>query len=151
MEAGERWSLCSAYRLSPKPSGDLLSLFLPLGDRATCPQPCHLLPAARLGPLPAGGPRRGGPCPSLPVPLSSLYSLPQPAFGWDRGGYFCICCFLQTTLALCSLRSKWTLRFCSFPDTHPKLPGTRWGADRPVSCRSWDKAEVCWGTELRKP
>lgn len=103
LEAGERWSLCSAYRLSPKPSGDLLSLFLPLGDRATCPQPCHLLPAARLGPLPAGGPRRGGPCPSLPVPLSSLYSLPQPAFGWDRGAYFCICFLFCRQLWLSAL------------------------------------------------
>lgn len=84
------------YWLSPKPSGDLPNLLLPLGNRATRQQPCHLLPLTQpcLHPLLGCGPRQGSQhlclrlCPHSPLSPCSFHSLSQLAFRWDRGGHF---------------------------------------------------------------
>lgn len=93
---GKKWGPCLGYWLFPKPPRDFLRLFLPLGNRATCQHPYHLLPVtvcapARMWALPKE------PMPTcLPVFLSlpcprylspcSCHSLLQLAFS----RYFCI-------------------------------------------------------------
>lgn len=90
---------CLGHWVSPIPAGDPLSLFLPLGNGASCHQPCHLHPAAWVLFVPSARTWRKlisvSPCPwssSLPRPTFLPLSFPSGLWMGQRH-IFCICFF----------------------------------------------------------
>lgn len=162
------WGPCFSYRLSPKPSGDLPSLSLPLGNRlpgsspATSSQgPCLYTPPQRVGVAPA---RQPTPLPphSPPLPRPASLSLPPslPCFPPFLSSLspLCLCLppsapaslqkrqadfgfFLQPfEICVLDIRSGHCNSWI-FPNIHPQQPGTR-GSDGSMSRRFWATAEL---------
>lgn len=164
------WGPCFSYRLSPKPSGDLPSLSLPLGNRlpgsspATSSQgPCLYTPPQRVGVAPARQPTPLPPhSPPFLSPRPTSLSLPPslPCFPPFLSSLspLCLCLppsapaslqkrqadfgfFLQPfEICVLDIRSGHCNSWI-FPNIHPQQPGTR-GSDGSMSRRFWATAEL---------